>query len=404
MILYNSTADYCGLGKAGMAEEAFSCPWPHAPSSVGGDCSITWLDYVGRDIAFVSNVIFSAYFGVGLLVATRMQFWVHQRLKSKGLNWSARTVNEWLSAYMFVVCALRLTMELGYGNEGFLSFQVQFIFQKTIAGILLISPYTLTWGWYKVTLQPSEKRKKGKRADQIHLAGVLSTMFLEIGSGIMGIVLLPEKYQDAGVYVGNANAICRIIIWVYLASVGRVCVRMGRGIEERLASGGKVKDKNKNQEKDPKTGRRKEIKEATKRGKEEAKIAILVSRTFVVIVLILLYFIYDIYSSMGKHRHVTVPMCKTSSVFVRLPTFCHILVTSTVLIYFGVKDPAAKKRKKVSPSGTSTWTTTTTSSTMLSPNMSSRTFSPPKGSTSPKVCPKEVDSSTVSTEGGSMTY
>jgi hypothetical protein len=345
---------------------------------------MTWLDFVGRDIALVSNIVFSIYFGVGFLVATRMQFFVLKRLNSKGLRWSARTVNEWLSAYMFVVCGLRLTMELGYGNEGFLSFQVQFIFQKTIAGILLISPYTLTWGWYKVTLQPSERRTKGKRADQIHLVGVVSTMILEIGSGILGIALLSEEYKDAGVYVGNANAICRIIVWIYLASVGRVCIRMGRGIEERLASGGKVKDKAKNQEKDQKTAKSKEIKEASRKGKEEAKIAILVSRTFVVIVLILFYFVFDIYSSMGKHRHVTVPMCKSSSVFVRLPTFCHILVTSTILIYFGVKDPAAKKRNKVSPSGTtmaSSWTTTTTSSTNLSPKTGSKIFtsSPPKG-------------------------
>ena len=34
--LHDSTADYCGLGKEGMAKEVFSCPWPHAPSSVGG--------------------------------------------------------------------------------------------------------------------------------------------------------------------------------------------------------------------------------------------------------------------------------------------------------------------------------------------------------------------------------
>lgn len=384
MILYNNTLDFCSLGKAGMAEESYLCPWPFVPSSDEGSCSMTWLDFVGRDIALVSNIIFSIYFGVGFLVATRMQFFVLKRLNSKGLRWSARTVNEWLSAYMFVVCGLRLTMELGYGNEGFLSFQVQFIFQKTIAGILLISPYTLTWGWYKVTLQPSERRTKGKRADQIHLVGVVTTMLLEIGSGILGIALLSEEYKDAGVYVGNANAICRIIVWIYLASVGRVCIRMGRGIEERLASGGKVKDKAKNQEKDQKTAKSKEIKEASRKGKEEAKIAILVSRTFVVIVLILFYFVFDIYSSMGKHRHVTVPMCKSSSVFIRLPTFCHILVTSTILIYFGVKDPAAKKRNKVSPSGTtmaSSWTTTTTSSTNLSPQTGSKIFtsSPPKG-------------------------
>ena len=340
MILFNNTSEYCLLGKLGMAEQSNSCPWPLIPTSSGGPCGSTWLDYVGRDTAFASNILFTAYFGAGWIISGRMQVWVLTRLRSKGLKQSARTGNEWLSLYIFILCTLRLTMEMGYGNEGFLSFKSQFVLQKVIGGFMLIIPYTLTWSWYKILLQPSEKRRKGARANKLHLISVASTILCETFSGVLGVVLLPEEYKDAGVYVGNFHAAARIILGLNLAATGYVCIRMGRNIQSKLRSGGAKGPAEGNKGKVNK----KEMKKAAKKGKEEAKIGLLVSRVFIVIKVALLYMVYDIYSSLFKLRHVTAPLCKASSVFVRPPTWIHVMVVFAALRYFGVKDPNAKSK------------------------------------------------------------
>ena len=145
-----------------------------------------------------------------------------------------------------------------------------------------------------------------------------------------------------------------MLCFFIFSALGVVTVKLGKDIEAKLSSGGKVAP----------SGDSKADKKAEKKGKEEQKIFIMVSRLRIVLVIVLLYFLYDVAISVGKLRHVAPPLCKATNVFIRPPSFIQMFAMFMIMRYFAVKNPNASNSRVGAgmTTGTGTTVATTTSS------------------------------------------
>lgn len=89
----------------------------------------------------------------------------------------------------------------------------------------------------------------------------------------------------------------------------------------------------------------------------------MVSRLKMVLVVVLLYFIYDVAISVGKLRHVAPPLCEAKNVFIRPPSFIQMFAMFMIMRYFPVRNPNAVKNRvgagMTTGAGTTVATTTT---------------------------------------------
>jgi hypothetical protein len=161
-----NAAAYCALSKADKAAEEHLtlCPWPYVP----GNCTETWPEYVGAT-STISSIVYGVLFGVMFIVNVRYNVWAWQRQKMKKKNFFDRTAAEWLCLYYgafhpepeprrpqaltlsfhtlrshtVIAMFLRLVIELDFGNaKGIISFKLEFVIQKVLAGILMCTLYT----------------------------------------------------------------------------------------------------------------------------------------------------------------------------------------------------------------------------------------------------------------------
>ena len=214
---FNSTEEYCGLGKVGMADEAPVCKWPLVPPL----CEQTWTEYIGPTVVLISQLFFGLIFLYALVRLIFIQKIILDKQKKKGVGFFNRSANEWNNTYNVVVAFIRLIIEIDWGNNlGFINFQTQIICNKLIAGCLFCNVYTVFWGWYKVTLEPKDRKVLGGRADRYHNFARIVTITIEFVCGILSVVTLPEEYADAGVFVGTWNAVSRAVLQVMMITLG----------------------------------------------------------------------------------------------------------------------------------------------------------------------------------------
>ena len=165
---------------------------------------------------------------------------------------------------------------------------------------------------------------------------------------ILAAFVLPEDYKDSGVFNGNFHAINRAFVLILCVGVVTVCVRIGNKIKDQLAKGAsKVVP-------DPGTDKKKAPTDADKIGG-------MVNTVMKLLVLVILYFIYDIAISAGNFRHVEPPFCEAKNVFVRIPSFVQLFATAGVTYAFPVKKPD-KKTGKTGMMGTSVKSSTSSTS------------------------------------------
>ena len=149
---------------------------------------------------------------------------------------------------------------------------------------------------------------------------------------ILAAFVLPEDYKDSGVFNGNFHAINRAFVLILCVGVVTVCVRIGNKIKDQLAKGAsKVVP-------DPGTDKKKAPTDADKIGQ-------MASGVKKVMVVVILYLVYDIAISVGKYRHITPSFCEAKNVFVRLPTFVQFFAIASITYVFPLKKPEDAKYK-----------------------------------------------------------
>jgi hypothetical protein len=114
---------------------------------------------------------------------------------------------------------------------------------ETFVGFIASSIFTIVWGWYKVLLPSAGRAAAIKKADLVHNVFRVTCIVANMVGGILGTVLLPEKYKGTGVYLGNVHAVLRTIIFVLVFLLTIFTRNLGINIknEVRQRHGQKIK-------------------------------------------------------------------------------------------------------------------------------------------------------------------
>ena len=132
---------------------------------------------------------------------------------------------------------------------------------------------------------------KGAKADLAHNIVRVSIICLEAISAILAVTVgLDDEYQDAGVYNGTIHGVERALCFSIFTGLGFVTIKLGNDFSKKLAGGGKVAP----------SGNDNADKKAEKKSEEKGKILLMVSRLKIVLVIVNMYFIYDVMTSIGK--------------------------------------------------------------------------------------------------------
>jgi hypothetical protein len=153
-------------------------------------------------------------------------------------------------------------------------------------------------------------------------------MFTELSTAIMAVISLPDEYMDSGVYNGNWHGGGRAFLCVVLISLGGLLIRLGNQIGMKLTAASAAVA--------PSSG------ETTSNNREKVspeqiKIGTMVKKMAAIIGIVILYFFYDIHSSIGNYRHVFPPFCEPKNLFVRLPTFVQLYIVLMIIWAFPVR-------------------------------------------------------------------
>ena len=154
--------------------------------------------------------------------------------------------------------------------------------------------FTITWGWYKVLLPSVDKAAKIKRADLIHDLARVLLLCSSFGFGILAAFILPEDYNDSGVYSGNFHCCNRAVVMILSCGVLIENVRIGNKIKNQLAAGAsKAKVA-------PEGTAGKKTKELT----DADKIGNMVVWVIRIMFISTIYFSYGVAISVGKFRYI----------------------------------------------------------------------------------------------------
>jgi hypothetical protein len=184
----------------------------------------------------------------------------------------------------------------------------------------------------QVLLPTTNRAENVKKADRIHTVLRTATVFTEGFSGVLAVVLLPEDYSNAGVYVGTWHGISRAVLWFLCVALMTFIYKMGTSIKNALANGGQKKVAP-----EPAAGE----KVVKKKGDDE-KIAGMIKWTIGIMCIVLVYLLLDISRSIGKYRFVNEPFCEAKALFVRLPSIIQLGTALAVTHVFPVKKPDVK--------------------------------------------------------------
>jgi len=202
-----TTDDYCELDKNTKADEAYHCQWPNAPPF----CDETWSDRVGASAVTASQIFYLFVFGILLVMHIRFFVWSQARLKIKKKTFFERTANEWMNLYVLMATAIRIIQELDFGNVLFMPLGITIFITESVVGIVVCTLFTIVWGWYKVLLPSADKAAKVKKADQIHTAFRCFAIGANMAAGVLGTVLIPDKYKGTGVTDGECEYLGRTV-------------------------------------------------------------------------------------------------------------------------------------------------------------------------------------------------
>ncbi|GMI09717.1 hypothetical protein TrVE_jg2923 [Triparma verrucosa] len=331
----SSTDDYCALGKKGMAEEAWHCPWPKTPPF----CDSTWQERIGEGTVTSAKIFYLVVFSAFFIIHVRYFTWANLRLKLRKKGFFERTANEWMNIYCLSGVTLRLVQAIfDYAAVyGVLPLMYLNFVTEVYVGLLASSIFTIVWGWYKVLLPSQNRAAKAAKADLLHnifrITCIASTMI----GGVLGTMLLPEKYAGTGVYLGNVHAVLRTVIFILLVILTTYTWTLGKSIQTELdrgAAGAKVAPT-------PAEGDKKEPK---KKKTDAEKIIVMIYKIVAVVVVMCLYLVYDIVTAINVVRHIVPPFCEGKNAFIRLISLMQILLCLCITYVFPVKKPDVKGR------------------------------------------------------------